>query len=223
MPVCCLDGRHQVENQPTLSVSLRPPLHRLRQDQPAECACRAAAGRRHPGGRGARQRCSPGRPVSHHLGLRAAGKGERSAGGQQGPGASLQLIFFHAHGFPKKSSLLCPLGFDSTTALARILSLQDDILFPNLTVRETLLFAARIRLPAAIGDQAKAALVDAVIGRLGLAKAAGTLVGSAAQRGVSGGERKRVNIGADWCSGRIGECGTGLLPSVCMQLQQMPL
>lgn len=79
---------------------------------------------------------------------------------------------------------------------------QDDILFQNLTVRETLLFAARIRLPAAVGDDAKAALVDAVISRLGLAKAAGTLVGSTEQRGVSGGERKRVNIGA-WpsCSG----------------------
>ena len=73
---------------------------------------------------------------------------------------------------------------------------QDDILFQNLTVRETLLFAARIRLPAAVGDDAKAALVEAVISRLGLAKAAGTLVGSTEQRGVSGGERKRVNIGA---------------------------
>lgn len=71
-------------------------------------------------------------------------------------------------------------------------------MFPNLTVRETLLFTARIRLPAAVGDEAKGALVDAVIGRLGLAKAAGTLVGSAAQRGISGGERKRVNIGAHW-------------------------
>ncbi|PRW60157.1 DNA topoisomerase 3-beta isoform X1 [Chlorella sorokiniana] len=79
----------------------------------------------------------------------------------------------------------------------RSISAFDDIMFPNLTVRETMLFAARIRLPASISDQAKGALVDAVIGRLGLAKAAGTLVGSAAERGISGGERKRVNIGLD--------------------------
>lgn len=72
---------------------------------------------------------------------------------------------------------------------------QDDLLFPNLTVREMLLFAARIRLPGAVSSAAKAALVEAVIGRLGLAKASGTLVGGTAQRGVSGGERQRVNIG----------------------------
>ena len=80
---------------------------------------------------------------------------------------------------------------------------QDDLLFPNLTVRETLLFAARIRLPGAISSAAKAGLVEAVIGRLGLGKSAGTLVGSSAQRGVSGGERKRVNIGGR-CLGGAG-------------------
>lgn len=73
---------------------------------------------------------------------------------------------------------------------------QDDALFPNLTVRETLLFAARVRLPGAVGRGARDALARGVLQHLGLAKAADTLVGGPLQRGVSGGERKRVSIGA---------------------------
>ena len=49
---------------------------------------------------------------------------------------------------------------------------QDDVLFHNLTVRETLDFAARMRLPASVPPGAKAARVDAIIAQLGLAGAA---------------------------------------------------
>lgn len=55
--------------------------------------------------------------------------------------------------------------------------------------------SAGIRLPAVVGGAAKAVLVDGVIQRLGLTKAAGTLVGGGLVQGVSGGERKRTNIG----------------------------
>lgn len=134
-------------------------------------------------------------------------------------------------------------GFRSIAAFVQ----QDDVLFANLTVRETLTFAAGerwpgrragrgcsrvpvraqrqarpagtaalcplvapphvrtlhaphagIRLPGAMGRDAKAEVVERVITHLGLAKAADTFVGSAETRGVSGGERKRVNIGAPW-------------------------
>ncbi|PSC69664.1 ABC ATP-binding isoform 1 [Micractinium conductrix] len=89
-------------------------------------------------------------------------------------------------------------GFRSITAFVT----QDDVLFGTLTVRETLRFAAGIRLPAAVGDAAKAALVDRVIQHLGLAKSADTLVGGGTTlvRGVSGGERKRTNIGVELLS-----------------------
>ncbi|WVZ53916.1 hypothetical protein U9M48_004802 [Paspalum notatum var. saurae] len=68
---------------------------------------------------------------------------------------------------------------------------QDDVLHPHLTVRETLVFCAALRLPRA----APKAAADAVIAELGLGGCADTVVGNAFVRGVSGGERKRVSIG----------------------------
>uniref|UniRef100_A0A7S2QCP9 ABC transporter domain-containing protein n=1 Tax=Zooxanthella nutricula TaxID=1333877 RepID=A0A7S2QCP9_9DINO len=73
---------------------------------------------------------------------------------------------------------------------------QDDALFALSTVRETLSFVARLRLPQAVD---RAHRVDAAISRLGLLPAADTVIGSdrPGQRGISGGERKRVNIGCE--------------------------
>uniref|UniRef100_A0A0E0KXV3 ABC transporter G family member 5 n=1 Tax=Oryza punctata TaxID=4537 RepID=A0A0E0KXV3_ORYPU len=75
--------------------------------------------------------------------------------------------------------------------------MQDDLLYPMLTVRETLLFAAEFRLPRALSPDKKRARVDALIDQLGLARAAGTIIGDEGHRGVSGGERRRVSIGTD--------------------------
>lgn len=79
--------------------------------------------------------------------------------------------------------------------------MQDDVLFPNLTVYETFEFAARMRLPKKIPNKVKAKLVDGIINELGLSKAKGTRIGNAIYRGVSGGERKRTNIGIELLSG----------------------
>ncbi|CAL4995119.1 unnamed protein product [Urochloa decumbens] len=72
---------------------------------------------------------------------------------------------------------------------------QDDILHPHLTVRETLLYCAMLRLPTTTPLSTKASAADAVIAELGLTACADTIVGNAFVRGVSGGERKRVSIG----------------------------
>lgn len=79
--------------------------------------------------------------------------------------------------------------------------MQDDVLFPNLTVYETFEFAARMRLPKKIPNRVKKKLVDGIINELGLSKAKGTRIGNAIYRGVSGGERKRTNIGIELLSG----------------------
>ncbi|XP_073013826.1 ABC transporter G family member 25 [Typha latifolia] len=71
---------------------------------------------------------------------------------------------------------------------------QDDLLYPHLTVRETLLFCAMLRLPEGTAPAAKAAAAEAVIAELGLGRCADSVVGNAFVRGVSGGERKRVSI-----------------------------
>ncbi|PIA54230.1 hypothetical protein AQUCO_00900643v1 [Aquilegia coerulea] len=72
---------------------------------------------------------------------------------------------------------------------------QDDVLFPHLTVRETLTYAARLRLPKTLTKQQKAERALDVISELGLERCQDTMIGGSFVRGVSGGERKRVAIG----------------------------
>ncbi|XP_074268919.1 ABC transporter G family member 20-like [Silene latifolia] len=75
--------------------------------------------------------------------------------------------------------------------------MQDDLLFPMLTVEETLMFSAEFRLPRTLSRSKKKARVEALIDQLGLRSAANTVIGDEGHRGVSGGERRRVSIGID--------------------------
>jgi ABC-type multidrug transport system ATPase subunit/ABC-type multidrug transport system permease subunit len=75
--------------------------------------------------------------------------------------------------------------------------MQDDLLFPMLTVTETLSFSAEFRLPRALSPAKKRARVQTLIDQLGLRAAADTIIGDEGHRGVSGGERRRVSIGTD--------------------------
>ncbi|GER44599.1 ABC transporter G family member 2 [Striga asiatica] len=75
--------------------------------------------------------------------------------------------------------------------------MQDDLLFPMLTVEETLTFAAEFRLPRSLSRSKKRLRVQALIDQLGLRSTAGTVIGDEGHRGVSGGERRRVSIGTD--------------------------
>ncbi|CAN9499623.1 unnamed protein product [Ophioblennius macclurei] len=71
---------------------------------------------------------------------------------------------------------------------------QDDRLLPHLTVRETLSFVAKLRLPTHFSQQQRDQRVDDVIAELRLRQCAHTRVGNDFVRGVSGGERRRVSI-----------------------------
>ncbi|KAI4300612.1 hypothetical protein L6164_033968 [Bauhinia variegata] len=74
---------------------------------------------------------------------------------------------------------------------------QDDVLFPHLTVRETLTYAARLRLPKTLTKEQKEKRALDVIYELGLERCQDTMIGGSFVRGVSGGERKRVCIGSE--------------------------
>ncbi|XP_076942982.1 ABC transporter G family member 22-like [Bidens hawaiensis] len=74
---------------------------------------------------------------------------------------------------------------------------QDDILFPHLTVKETLTYAALLRLPKTLTKQEKEKRASDVIRELGLERCQDTMIGGSFVRGVSGGERKRVCIGLE--------------------------
>ena len=67
--------------------------------------------------------------------------------------------------------------------------------FKHQTVRETLGFAAALRLPRSVSDAERTAIVEQTIQELGLKDAADTIVGGALRKGISGGERRRLSIG----------------------------
>ncbi|KAF7145564.1 hypothetical protein RHSIM_Rhsim04G0010800 [Rhododendron simsii] len=72
---------------------------------------------------------------------------------------------------------------------------QDDVLFPQLTVEETLVFSAFLRLPSSMSRRQKYERVEMIIKELGLERCRHTRVGGGFVKGISGGERKRTSIG----------------------------
>lgn len=74
---------------------------------------------------------------------------------------------------------------------------QEDLFFSMLTVRETLELAAQLRLPASMAPADRSAAVDHALQALGLVNVADTRVGDAKTRGLSGGEKKRLQIACE--------------------------
>jgi ABC-type multidrug transport system ATPase subunit len=77
---------------------------------------------------------------------------------------------------------------------------QEDVVHEDLTVRENLVYSARLRLSAAKPLKEQLAIVDDVINVLQLRHIQHQVVGTAERRGISGGQRKRVNIGCELVS-----------------------
>ncbi|KAK4403895.1 ABC transporter G family member 28 [Sesamum angolense] len=74
---------------------------------------------------------------------------------------------------------------------------QDDIVHGNLTVEENIWFSANCRLSAELPKPDKVLVVERVIESLGLQPVRDSLVGTVEKRGISGGQRKRVNVGLE--------------------------
>ncbi|XP_076895555.1 ABC transporter G family member 23-like [Bidens hawaiensis] len=73
---------------------------------------------------------------------------------------------------------------------------QEDNLLPLLTVKETLMYSAEYRLKE-MSLKEKDERVECLIRELGLVHVRDSFVGDEDDRGISGGERKRVSIGVD--------------------------
>jgi ATP-binding cassette subfamily G (WHITE) protein 2 len=73
--------------------------------------------------------------------------------------------------------------------------IQDDLLNGYLTVEETLLYTAKLRLPRTFTDKERKERVTDVMGDLGLSHVHDVIVGTPLKKGISGGERKRVCVG----------------------------
>jgi ABC-type multidrug transport system ATPase subunit len=84
-------------------------------------------------------------------------------------------------------------GFYANSAYVR----QNDVHIPNLTVEETLYFAARLRLGEEYTDNERHLRVNAVSDLLGLKTCLISMVGDAGIRGISGGQLKRLSIAVE--------------------------
>ena len=71
---------------------------------------------------------------------------------------------------------------------------QDNVVYPNLTVRENILFSVKLRNKVVTNRKA---LSDQILNLLDLFSARNTIVGSPEKGGISGGECRRVSIGLE--------------------------
>ncbi|KAI9189626.1 hypothetical protein H9P43_001059 [Blastocladiella emersonii ATCC 22665] len=74
---------------------------------------------------------------------------------------------------------------------------QEDIMLRELTVSDILNHSAHMRLDANLARDVVSTKVAGIIDFLGLAHVSDSIIGNEAERGVSGGQRKRVNIGME--------------------------
>ncbi|KAI3659540.1 hypothetical protein MP638_005226 [Amoeboaphelidium occidentale] len=74
---------------------------------------------------------------------------------------------------------------------------QDDVMLRELTVGEVLLHSARSRLPASLSELKKVRIVKETMDFLSLTPVYNSYIGDEFKRGISGGQRKRVNIGIE--------------------------
>jgi ABC-type multidrug transport system ATPase subunit len=74
---------------------------------------------------------------------------------------------------------------------------QDSVHLPELTVRETLEFAAALRLDESMTSSEKRMRVEQMLELLDLSDHSETIVGDEKHRGISGGQRKRVSIAVE--------------------------
>jgi ABC-type lipopolysaccharide export system ATPase subunit len=74
---------------------------------------------------------------------------------------------------------------------------QEDVMHRSLTVIEILRFNAKMRLPAGTSAEEQENIVQDLLEVLNLRKVQYSVIGDETTRGISGGERKRVNIGME--------------------------
>ncbi|CAI5705214.1 hypothetical protein KXD40_008721 [Peronospora effusa] len=75
--------------------------------------------------------------------------------------------------------------------------MQDDLFYQTITVKEHLMFQAKLRMGKTFTEEEYMNRVDEVMEELGLMKCRDTLIGGISLRGISGGERKRLSFATE--------------------------
>jgi len=74
---------------------------------------------------------------------------------------------------------------------------QDDLVHPELSVEEALRYAGKLRFPTDVTSAEVDAAVDRVVQSLDIQDIRSSRIGDVQKRGISGGQRKRVNLGQE--------------------------
>eukprot|EP00929_Paragymnodinium_shiwhaense_P005197 TRINITY_DN10682_c0_g4_i1.p1 TRINITY_DN10682_c0_g4~~TRINITY_DN10682_c0_g4_i1.p1 ORF type:complete len:772 (+),score=151.12 TRINITY_DN10682_c0_g4_i1:113-2428(+) len=74
---------------------------------------------------------------------------------------------------------------------------QDDVVYQNLTVREQIHFSARLRNEMGLSKDRLRHITDDVLNVMQIDRIQDSITGGVESRGISGGQRKRVNIGLE--------------------------
>ncbi len=82
-------------------------------------------------------------------------------------------------------------GYDQFGDFANYV-MQNDLLMQTLTVRETLTFAANLKIDAS--NEEKTKIIEDLAKNMKLEKCMDVMVGGSLVKGISGGERKRTSI-----------------------------
>ncbi|KAE8150955.1 ABC-2 type transporter-domain-containing protein [Aspergillus avenaceus] len=128
--------------------------------------------------------------------------------GRPGSGCStfLKVIGNQRSGYKSVEGDVCYGGTDSQTMADKyrsevLYNPEDDLHYPTLTVRDTLMFALRTRtpdkgsrLPGESRKEYQETFLSAIAKLFWIEHALGTKVGNELIRGISGGEKKRVSI-----------------------------
>lgn len=83
---------------------------------------------------------------------------------------------------------------DVVHAICSFVTQDDDALLASLTVRETLRYAAGLRLPKYMTREQKYQKAEEILLKMGLKDCADNLIGNDLIKGISGGEKRRVTI-----------------------------
>ncbi|KUJ14979.1 ABC transporter-like protein [Mollisia scopiformis] len=113
-------------------------------------------------------------------------------------------------------------GMHGVNSVRSAYVMQQDVLLPTLTVRETLRYSADLRLPPPTTEEERRKVVEEVILELGLKECADTRIGNHQHKGCSGGEKRRTSIGVQLLSNPsvlfLDEPTTGLDATSAFQL-----
>jgi ABC-type multidrug transport system, ATPase component len=147
-----------------------------------------------------------GRPktILHSIGFTSYAKEFVGLMGLSGAGKTTLFQALNGYDLPTQGQVLLN-GKDLYSNYPQFKSLigyvpQEDVLHKELTVGEALRYAAKLRLPQDTSDAEIDSRVNSVLGKLGLyapernIDVRSTIIGSSEKKGISGGQKKRVNL-----------------------------